>query len=92
MCAVCLCVTFAQILSPREWIHKSTNQPTCIYFNNPPLQPKNKTQTQKVEGELASIRAAIEAEKELDEGAWLDLLATKECMWYRVRLAWCVWL
>ena len=46
----------------------------------------------QVEGELAAIRAAIEAEKELDEGAWVDLFAAKECMWYRVGalVCWCV--
>jgi hypothetical protein len=45
-----------------------------------------------VEDELAAIRAAIEAEKELDEGAWVDLFAAKECMWYRVSVlvCWCV--
>ena len=47
-------------------------------------------QAEEVEGELAAIRLALELERAADEGAWKDLFAAKECMWYRTLLGFTV--
>ncbi|GAB5036195.1 mfs sp sugar:h+ symporter [Nannochloropsis oceanica] len=43
-------------------------------------------QEEEVEGELAAIESAVESEARMEKGAWKDLVAPGEYMWYRTML------